>query len=247
MPCPHLLRFSAILPAVRVKARTGGDYISGRVIVDRPERIAVFLDYQNIYSRGRDAFCNRLDPAVCGQVHPFRLAELISSRGRNPRQLVQVRVYRGRPDATRDPQGYGANVRQCAVWERTPLTKVITRQLRYPLNWPHQRPEEKGIDVALAIDFVTMAVRGEYDCGVIMSTDTDLKPALEAVLEMGRGRTYPRCELAAWSLPDQHARRLSVPGRRIWCHWLDRADYESVADRTDYNIPDAHSGQIGGR
>jgi hypothetical protein len=52
------------------------------------------------------------------------------------------------------------------------------------------REEEKGIDVALAIDFVTMAVRGEYDVGVIMSTDTDLKPALEAVAQM-RGSPYP--------------------------------------------------------
>jgi NYN domain len=108
--------------------------------------------------------------------------------------------------------------------------------LRYPRNWPQQKEEEKGIDVALAIDFVTMAVRGEYDVGVIMSTDTDLKPALEAVAEMG-GNPYPRAEVAAWSTLEQHSRRLSIPGRRLWCHWLDEADYRSVADPTDYTRP----------
>jgi uncharacterized LabA/DUF88 family protein len=32
-----------------------------------------------------------------------------------------------------------------------------------------------------------MAVRGDYDVGILMSTDTDLKPALEAVGRMSRG------------------------------------------------------------
>lgn len=133
-------------------------------------RVVVFLDYQNVYSRARESFCDPLDPATCGQVNPVRLAQLITARGLGPRQLVAVQIYRGRPDSTKDPRAYGANVRQSAAWEHLPLTKVITRQLRYPLNWPQERAEEKGIDVALAIDFVMMAIRNDYDVGVIMST-----------------------------------------------------------------------------
>ena len=37
---------------------------------------------------------------------------------------------------------------------------------------PGERPREKGIDIALAIDFAMMAVRGEYYVGILMSTDT---------------------------------------------------------------------------
>ncbi len=95
---------------------------------------------------------------------------------------------------------------------------------------------EKGIDVALAVDFVMMAVRNDYDVGVIMSTDTDLQPALEAVLELG-GKPFPRCEVAAWSVSGRHGRRLGLPGRRIWCHWLDELDYRAVADPRDYSRP----------
>ena len=63
--------------------------------------------------------------------------------------------------------------------------KVIQRTLRYPSDWPSRKAQEKGIDVALAVDFVMMAVAEEYDVGVLMSTDTDLKPALEAVVALG--------------------------------------------------------------
>jgi hypothetical protein len=113
---------------------------------------------------------------------------------------------------------------------------VITRTLRYPREWPREREQEKGIDVKLAIDLVAGAVREEYDIAILMSTDTDLKPPLEFVRDL-RGDPYPRCEVAAWSSPDGHSRRLSIVGRQIWCHWLDESDYRSVADPTNYAIP----------
>jgi len=138
--------------------------------------VVVFLDYQNVYRRARGAYHDEMnDPAVLGQINPLALAQLITSRGSVSRDLKQVRVYRGRPDSLRQPQSYGANLRQCEAWAAlSPLVEVITRTLRYPLNWPVERAQEKGIDVSLAVDFVVMAVRGEYDVGVIMSTDTDL-------------------------------------------------------------------------
>lgn len=200
-----------------------------------PAGLVVFLDYQNVYAVARATFHPPLTPAQAGQIDPLKLGERIAAKSAD-RELVQVRVYRGRPDSKRDPRGYGANLRQCTRWEADPRVKVSWRTLRYPRTWPREREEEKGIDVALAIDFVTMAVRGEYEVGVIMSTDTDLKPALEAVSQMG-GRPYPRCEVAAWSTPDRHSRRLSIPGRRLWCHWLDADDYQAVADPTDYTRP----------
>lgn len=112
---------------------------------------------------------------------------------------------------------------------------VIARGLRYPPDWSATRAQEKGVDVAQAVDFSQMAMLGEFDIGVIMSTDTDLKPALEAVLRL-RAVGGPTCEVAAWSRPGGHSPRLSVPAAKIWCHWLSEADYLSVADRTDYNL-----------
>ena len=77
---------------------------------------------------------------------------------------------------------------------------VITRDLRYPPDWPRRPAQEKGIDVALAVDFVMMAARGEYDVGILFSSDTDLVPALEAVIAL-RPDDPPACEVAAWACP----------------------------------------------
>jgi hypothetical protein len=116
------------------------------------------------------------------------VAPLLPRRvGRDLRELAGVRIYRGRPESNRDPKGDGANLRQCTEWERGGAN-VITRTLRYPPGWPEEKPEEKGIDVALAMDFHAMAVRGEYDIGILMSTDTDLKPAVKGVAASGPRR-----------------------------------------------------------
>ncbi|MGH2689638.1 MAG: hypothetical protein ACRDKW_12650, partial [Actinomycetota bacterium] len=60
----------------------------------------------------------------------------------------------------------------------------------------------------------------------------DLAPAVETVLDLGK-----RCEVASWQARETNRRRLSLPGRRVWCHWLDRREYELVADSTDYTKP----------
>ena len=96
------------------------------------------------------------------------------------------------------------------------------RTLRYPYGWPDrcergEKPQEKGIDVALAIDFVRLAIEKQYDVGVLMSTDTDLKPALETVAAL-RSSGGPRVEVAAWSGDNMHNRRLSISGANLWCH-----------------------------
>jgi uncharacterized LabA/DUF88 family protein len=203
------------------------------------DRVVVILDWQNIYNGAREAFCAYRAPHWEGQVDPLALGQRIAADSPFDRQLHQVRVYRGQPDATRDPKGYAANSRQVASWRRSPLVDVTMRTLRYPHGWPtsHQpgeRPQEKGIDVALAIDFVSMAVAGEFEVGVLMSTDTDLKPALEAVarLTLTQGT---RAEVAAWSSPNGHSRRLSIASRRLYCHWLGKDAYDQLADGTSYS------------
>lgn len=65
-----------------------------------------------------------------------------------------------------------------------------------------------------------------------MSRSSCPSPALEAVLEVGK-----RVEVAAWSPDHGYGSRLSVPGRNVWCHWLDRSDFDEVSDETDYTKP----------
>jgi uncharacterized LabA/DUF88 family protein len=197
------------------------------------ERLVLFIDAQNFYNGARRAFFTSEDSHVFGQFQPVGIGSLICSRGLpgTARSLEEVRVYTGRPDASKEPETYAAHMKQCAAWSKTGAT-VIARPLRYPPNWPQNKAQQKGVDVALAIDFVAYSIEGKYDVGVIASTDTDLIPALEFIRRFAAHR---RVEVAAWTSLKSRS-RLSIPRASIWCHWLDRTDYDSVADLTDYNI-----------
>ena len=196
-----------------------------------PLRLALFIDGKNAYRRARALFFPNTQSASDGQFRSMDLGHRIAGRGGPngvPCTLSDVRIYSGEPDARRDPRTYAAHRRQTHRWASDGAT-VVTRSLRYPRGWPTVPAQEKGIDVALAVDFVKLAVEGDYDVGVMMSTDNDLLPVLEVVRNHDPGRVH--VAVAAWSAPG-HNQRLRLPG--LWCHWLDRADYDAVADRTRY-------------
>jgi hypothetical protein len=110
---------------------------------------------------------------------------------------------------------------------------VVSRDLRYPPDWPRQAAQEKGIDVALGVDFVVMVANRACDVGILFSSDTDLVPALEALLAL-RPQHPPVCEVAACAAPGGRPRSLSVRAVRVRCHLLTGVEYRSVADLTDY-------------
>lgn len=203
-----------------------------------PASVVVFLDWQNVYKSAREAFCTWNAPHWEGQIDPVALAQHLADDSPFDRQLQQVRIYRGQPVNKHDPQGYAASRRQHAAWQRSPLVEVVTRPLAYPPGWPNrtggrERPEEKGIDVAIALDFALMGVRKEYDVGILMSGDTDLKPALEEVATL-TDTEGTRAEVAAWSAPNRPRRRLAIQSRNLYCHWIEADTYGRIADRTNY-------------
>lgn len=198
-------------------------------------RIAVFIDSQNTYMRARECFFEEYDSHTCGQFHPLLLGRRLCHHATEDRELCQARIYCGMPSNEKDRKGYGARRRQIARWNvDAPTVHVVARPLRYPRNYPAEPAQEKGVDVELAVDFVTMAIRGEYDVGILMSEDTDLRPALEAVLRLDGG---PRVEVASWRPRWTSPRNLTLPARTIFTHFLSRDDYESVRDAKDYGAP----------
>lgn len=49
---------------------------------------------------------------------------------------------------------------------------------------------EKGVDVQIAVDLVSGAYENQYDRAILISSDTDLLPALEKVRAKGKKITY---------------------------------------------------------
>lgn len=193
-------------------------------------RVAVFIDYQNVYMGARHAFASSTTCHVDGQIDPLKLGGALTGMISSSRQLVAVHVYRGMPSSQRDPKGYSAALRQVSLWQQRRLVQVHTRPLNY--RDPSQ-PREKGIDVMIAIDYVTMAIDRAFDIGVMFSADTDLVPALETVVRRcGRAA----CEVAYWVPYGTGAKALAVKGEQLVCHGLREKQYQMLHDPTDYNV-----------
>lgn len=173
-------------------------------------------------------FDSRSDPPSFGQYDPFRLAEMLVARV-DGRTLHSVHAFRGRPNRHIDPRGHSANVRQSQAWARSGVINHI-RELRYLGQSPGPTDgEEKGIDVELAVVMVSLSLRRDIDGVIIASADTDLVPAIEEV----QVHSSVHVEVTGWH-NGRWGERLHMPGRDVWCHWLDRDDYAAVRDATVY-------------
>jgi NYN domain len=149
------------------------------------------------------------------------------------------------PDNAYDPHGYAAARRHETAWRRSDPRVILTsRNLRYPENYVHGRSKvsdvrEKGIDVALALDLVTMATDDAYDLGIVMSCDHDLAPALERVIARRATRGEgPEVAVTSWKKDYGKSPRMWVTkGHSVFCHWLDRDAYWGVIDERNYGQP----------
>ena len=192
------------------------------------DRVAVFIDYQNVQGSARRCFHPDDAPGHAGQVDPLALAELLVSRRKRPSELVDVRVYRGRPSPDRQATAAAVNDRQADRWIRDSRVTVIRRPLNYRMDHGVLVVSEKGVDVALAVDLVRLAITRAYDVAILVSRDTDLMPALETVRDLRAAWV----EVAGW----RSASRLRYTDGATgpWCHFLDEADYDAVADDRNY-------------
>jgi hypothetical protein len=104
----------------------------------------------------------------------------------------------------------------------------------YPAGWPSEKPRQKGVDVELATDVVKMAIAGDYEVGIIASTDGDLLPAIEAVYELRATAATPRICVVQYGDLKKRLNFRDGSGRRLFAFRLTQADYEAVRDETNY-------------
>jgi uncharacterized LabA/DUF88 family protein len=208
-------------------------------------RVIVFIDASNVYRDLRKAFCEGSpvpdeggEPiqlkSQAGQFDPARMGRLLASMGPDFETwtLEEVRIYCGRPSPDRERYATQAFDRQEAAWSAQGVV-VRPRPLQYPEGWPTQKAHQKGVDVELAIDVVTMAgIR--YDVGILASTDTDLVPALEAVDKVrGQNATPRNCVVGFDGLKKQ----LRLKMRSIYSLRTTRTPKPTWARRSEFIRP----------
>ena len=203
-----------------------------------PDRVAVFIDYQNAHLTPHDLWCPRESPKHLCLVHPGVLGQLLIKRRAQGGLLSVIQVFRGKPNSRREPALARYSDRQAEEWQRDPLVVVHRRELKYPHNYGtpecEEKPQEKGVDVHLAISLVSAAYRSECDVAVVVSHDTDLLPAIQLAHELGL-----RVEVAAWG----ESHRLKDHSI-AYCHFLSDVDFRAVRDLRDYSVKRRAAGLV---
>ena len=201
-------------------------------MVTHLDRVAVFIDWQNVYQSARRAFALTALPSERGVISPYQVARILAAGNDRASDgvLVKVEIHRGLPSSARDPTGFAANRRHSAAWIKENPDVVIPRMrpLRYPDN-PNGEPEEKGIDVQLALSAVEHALVGECEVVVIFSHDTDLVPAIETITRI-TGKSH--VETASWSSPTHKARLR--PKVAVFHHNLGEDVFRQVETPVNY-------------
>lgn len=195
-------------------------------------RVAVFIDWQNCYRSAQDAF----GPGTNGNVNPLALARHLAAAraaGQPPGQLVHVDIHSGVPSQKHNPKSFAARMAQHAAWARLDAcVTVFPRTLAYRYKQGIVVPQEKGIDVALAVGIVRRSLIAQScDVAVLVSADTDLIPALDLVAE---SKDAAGVEVATWSGRFWAAQPLALHGHRIRQHRLEESLYRAIEDNTDY-------------
>ena len=197
------------------------------------KRAMAFIDGQNLFYAVKNAFGYKYPNYDVGAL-AGKVCQLQNW------QLTQTRFYTGFPSPLDDP-----------AWNhfwRAKFTQMIrhgihvfSRPLRYRLQTvrlPDGRDhsvavaQEKGVDVRLAIDVVSLAHRGLFDVAVIFSQDQDLSEVAEEIRVIAKEQDRWLKIASAFPVsPVPHNRR-GINGTD-WIK-IDRATYDACLDTRDY-------------
>ncbi|MBM3889510.1 MAG: NYN domain-containing protein [Verrucomicrobia bacterium] len=139
-------------------------------------RVCLFIDGSNFYHALKDA-------ALPSHVDFGKLS--LELTGPN-RQHVHTYYYNTpliRPHPN-DPQ-FAAKDQRCRAQQRFFNALRFVPNLTFRLGRFQRLPSggqvEKGVDVALAVDMLTLAFKDRYDVAILISSDADYKHAIETV------------------------------------------------------------------
>ena len=105
------------------------------------------------------------------------------------------------------------------VIEHQKLLRFGIKQISYA------RSREKGIDVKIAVDLMIGAMDGKYDTAILVSSDTDLVPAMDLV----RLRFRKKIEYIGFSMLQSDIYEATRPVERM----IGKTDIQRVLVETD--------------
>jgi uncharacterized LabA/DUF88 family protein len=199
----------------------------------RTRRTVVFIDYQNMYRSARDAFGWSSEAGHFGNFRPYGLGRQMV---REPdRMLTEVRVYTGIHTPVGNAVQNAMMQRRMSAWvaEQPDKIQVFPRPLRYSPKRPNG--EEKGVDVELAIDIVSLALDDVFDVCVLASADTDLVPSLQLVADRFPDKTIVTLGLQPMSgCEAKTPAPLDLPRGTVIRRRIPQSDFDRMVDKRNF-------------
>ncbi|WP_170263740.1 NYN domain-containing protein [Blastochloris sulfoviridis] len=207
---------------------------------DEPTKLyaMAFIDGQNLFRHAKDAFGHHhpnYDPV---KLH----AAVCAANGWIP---TLVCFYTGVPGAKESPMWSAYWSKRILALKRAGVF-VTTRQIRYHRQTiidPNGEertittPQEKGIDVRLALDLVARTRKREFDVAVIYSQDQDLAEVAHEVKEIAAEQK--RWITIACAFPaGPNASSSRGIAKTQWIR-MDQTFYDACLDPHDYRPPRA--------
>lgn len=151
------------------------------LIVNQNEKVQIFIDGSNLYHGLKDDCQNT-------KLDYWKFAKVLC-RGRN---LIRINYYVGTLDSKRNKAGAMAQQKFLGRMRHVPYITVKQRLLTYK----NGIPVEKGVDILIATDMLTGALRDSYDTAIIVSGDGDFAPVLDEIKREGKqieNATFSSC------------------------------------------------------
>ena len=143
-------------------------------MVDRTDRVMIFIDGSNLYHSLKNFF-KRTDIDI-GKFSDKLLGK---------RRLIRIYYYNARVGQREEPERYHDQQKFFAGITAIPYCELRLGRLVYN-NWPNSPPFEKGVDILLATDMITHSFKDNYDVAILVAGDNDYVSAIQAVKDNGK-------------------------------------------------------------
>jgi uncharacterized LabA/DUF88 family protein len=145
-------------------------------------RVIILIDGSNFYFKLKELKLSSLLSFNFSSFAKFLIKETKSVK------IIQATYYVGaiRADRSRKSKKLHANQRRL-------LARLRSHNFTYYLGYLLKSDgvfKEKGVDVKIATDLLLGACKNRYDQAFVVSSDSDLVPAIEGAQDLGRVVTY---------------------------------------------------------
>ncbi len=151
-------------------------------------RVIVFIDGNNFYFKLKGMTSERPEAF---KLLDFNYQSFARSLAKD-NKLIEIRYYvgaikrQGGPSREKSEKLYANQQKLIAKLQQQKIPVVLGNLIQHPDKSFH----EKGVDVRVAVEMIRFAREDKYDIAYLLSSDTDLVPAVEEVRSFNKAVCY---------------------------------------------------------